>query len=80
MPTTLTVKGQVTVPKHIRDAMKLGAGSLVDFAVNAQGEVVLRPVAPGTPRRAAKPDRFDAVRGSATLKGRTDELMKLLRD
>jgi antitoxin PrlF len=80
MPYTLTPKGQVTVPKPIRDALGLTAGSQVEFAVNPQGDVVLRPVATAMRRRTSKPDRFDAVRGSATLKGRTDELMKLLRD
>ena len=41
MSTTLTVKGQVTIPKQIRDALNLQPGSLVDFAVNRDGEVVL---------------------------------------
>ena len=41
MSTTLTVKGQVTIPKPIRDAMGLTPGSAIDFAVNRNGEVVL---------------------------------------
>lgn len=77
MATTLTVKGQVTVPKQVRDAMDLRPGSRVEFAVNAAGEVVLRK-ADGRPERVA--DRFDAVRGRAQVRWRTDELMALLRD
>lgn len=78
MPTTLTTKGQVTIPKRIRDALHLGPGAQVEFSVNAAGDVVLRPARPATRRRRAA-DRFDAVRGSADVKWRTDELMRLLR-
>ena len=76
MTTTLTSKGQVTVPKRIRDALQLSPGAAVEFAVNAGGEVVLRPAAP---RRKARKDRFEAVRGKADINWRTDDLMKLLR-
>ena len=41
MATTITVKGQVTLPKHIRDALGLTPGTRVDFAVE-DGRVVLR--------------------------------------
>jgi hypothetical protein len=51
----------------------------VEFSVNAAGEVVLhRPRPPKGARRLPR-DRFDAVRGSADVRWRTDELMKLLR-
>jgi antitoxin PrlF len=76
VPTALTVKGQVTIPKQVRDALNLKPGALIDFALNADGEVVLHPAA----RTAArKPDRFDAVRGKADIKWRTKDLMALLR-
>jgi len=78
MTTTITSKGQVTVPKTIRDALGLRAGAKVEFAVNSAGEIVLTKAAQGKtgPR---KPDRFDAARGKATIKWNTDELMALLR-
>jgi antitoxin PrlF len=79
MATTLTSKGQVTIPKHIRDAMRLLPGSAVEFSVNAAGEVVLHPPKPYKGARAPTRDRFDAVRGRADVQWRTDELMKLLR-
>jgi AbrB family looped-hinge helix DNA binding protein len=68
MATTLTSKGQVTIPKHIRDALHLQPGTAVEFSVNAGGEVVLHPARPtrtGSPRK----DRFDAVRGRAACAG-----------
>ena len=78
MATTLTSKGQVTIPKHIRDTLHLQPGAAVEFSVNAAGEVVLRPARP-MPKGSPRGDRFDAVRGRADVRWRTDELMKLLR-
>jgi len=76
MPTTLTSKGQVTIPKKIRDALNLTPGCEVEFSVNRDGEVVLHKIEEPT-----KPggDRFEAARGKADIKWRTDELMALLR-
>ena len=79
MSTTLTSKGQVTIPKRIRDAMGLLPGSAVVFSVNTGGEVVLHPTHAGEGRQPAHQDRFDAVRGRADVPWRTDDLMKLLR-
>lgn len=76
MPTTLTVKGQVTIPKRIRDALSLTPGCSVDFAVNRDGDVVVQKLGV---RSGRKPDRFEAARGKADVKWRTDDLMTLLR-
>ena len=44
MPTaTLTSKGQLTLPKKIRDALGLKPGDQIDFVLDASGEVRLRP-------------------------------------
>lgn len=76
MSTTLTLKGQVTIPKHIRDALGLKPGMPVDFAVNADGEVVIHRALGSSQRH---PDRFEAARGKAEVKWRTQDLMALLR-
>ena len=76
MSTTLTSKGQVTIPKHIRDALYLEPGCAVDFAVDQNGDVVIRKVGARASRR---PDRFEMARGSADIKWRTDDLMAMLR-
>jgi antitoxin PrlF len=78
MTTTVTSKGQVTVPKKIRDAKNLAPGSQVDFALNAQGEIVLKKAGKQATRRKPK-DHFEAARGKADIKWRTDDLMALLR-
>jgi AbrB family looped-hinge helix DNA binding protein len=78
MATTITSKGQVTIPKHIRDALGLRPGSAVDFAVDDAGRVVIVP-AKRAASRSAK-DRFQSARGGATVNWRTEDLMRLLRD
>jgi AbrB family looped-hinge helix DNA binding protein len=79
MPTNLTSKGQVTIPKRIRDELQLLPGAAVEFSVNAAGEVVLHRPRPAKGVRGRPKDRFDAVRGIADVRWQTDELMKLLR-
>lgn len=82
MPTTLTIKGQVTIPKQIRDALGLTPGTPVEFAVNREGEVVLHKSRAARSAKSAKApaDRFEAARGKADVKWRTQDLMALLRD
>ena len=44
MPSAiLASKGQLTLPKPIRDLLRLRAGDRVDFIVKDDGTVVLRP-------------------------------------
>ena len=76
MATTMTIKGQVTIPKRVREALRLSPGDAVDFDVNREGQVVVQRVAL---RQGRRRDRFEAARGKATVKWRTDELMALLR-
>jgi AbrB family looped-hinge helix DNA binding protein len=78
METTLTRKGQVTVPKHIRDSLGLTPGIKLIFDVNENGELVLRKSKAGKPRGV---DRFHRAVGSAQIKweGSTDEYMELIR-
>lgn len=47
MPTaTLTAKGQITLPRAVRDLWGLAPGDLVDFVIDAEsGHVELRPLA-----------------------------------
>ncbi|HMO48472.1 MAG TPA: AbrB/MazE/SpoVT family DNA-binding domain-containing protein [Rubrivivax sp.] len=44
MIVTLTSKGQLTLPKAIREQMKLDAGSKLDFRVQADGTLAARPL------------------------------------
>ena len=74
MGMPITVKGQVTIPKAIRDRLGLKPGGRVDFVVEPDGRVVLRPVA--APEYA---DRLQAAMGSATaFQGMAPDAMTLL--
>lgn len=41
---TVTSKGQVTIPKEIRDYLKLDVGSKVDFVIDLDGQVKVIPL------------------------------------
>ena len=41
---TLTSKGQVTIPKLIRESLRLHTGDKIEIVVTTSGEAVLRPV------------------------------------
>ena len=42
--STLTSKGQITIPKDIRDLLQLHAGDKVEFVENNRHEIILKPV------------------------------------
>ena len=77
MATTLTSKGQVTIPKRVRDGMGLKPGSKVEIEMQPGNVATIRPV-----RRMSKSDyakRIEKVRGTLKLGMSTDEFMKFLR-
>ncbi len=41
--STITTKGQTTIPKNIRKHLKLQAGDRIDFLVDKAGKVVIEP-------------------------------------
>ena len=76
MATNVTSKGQVTVPKSVRDYLGLKPGVAVTFERLSTGEIVLRPA-----RRApkARASAFAKLRGRATVKMKTEEILALTR-
>jgi antitoxin PrlF len=43
MPTaTLTSKGQITLPRRVREHLRVGVGDTMDFVISADGEVRVR--------------------------------------
>ncbi|CAI4030447.1 SpoVT-AbrB domain-containing protein [Nitrospira tepida] len=40
---TLTSKGQTTIPKEVRDHLHVSPGDKLDFLIDAEGRVVVRP-------------------------------------
>ena len=41
---TLTTKGQVTIPKKIRESLKLHTGDKIEIIVTENREAIIRPV------------------------------------
>ena len=42
--STLTSKGQITIPKALRDSMDIGAGDKVEFIINEKNEIIIKPI------------------------------------
>lgn len=40
---TMTTKGQITIPKEVRDGLHLRPGDKIEFQINKDGTAVLRP-------------------------------------
>lgn len=78
MASQITVKGQVTIPKRVREYLGIKPGSGVEFEVGKDGEVVVRKVSAGL-KQARPKSRFAAIRGIATAKMSTDEILALTR-
>lgn len=69
----ITSKGQVTIPKRIRVLLGLKSGSVVEFTVGGDGQIIVNAHQKGSA------SRFDALVGSAGPGMSTDELMALTR-
>lgn len=74
MATTVTAKGQVTIPKPVRDLLGIAPGSQVDFHRAADGSVVLTRADKKRPE-----SRFEKLRGHAGRGLDTDAIMALTR-
>ncbi len=75
MATTVTVKGQVTLPKSVRDAAGIKPGDRVEVRATANGSVVIeKPTAVSAYRQ-----RLEEVAARRLIEGTTDEIMKGLR-
>lgn len=79
LSSTLTIKGQVTIPKRLRDYLGLAPGDKVRFEYSEDGAVRIvsqRMPAPGKNKKASP---FRALRGTRKTGMSTDEIMNLLR-
>jgi len=70
----VTVKGQVTIPKHIRRLLNICPGMEVDFITEDERVFLVKKE-----DSAVRPRRFRRLRGAATVKMTTDEIMALTR-
>jgi antitoxin PrlF len=76
MTTTITVKGQVTLPKKVRDEVGLKPGDKVEVRATASGGVYIEK--PGASRSYR--ERLEAVAKRRPIKDMTtDEFMEFSR-
>jgi len=71
----VTEKGQVTIPKDLRDELGIGAGTEVAFH-RADDAIVVRKVEGGSKRGRQVVDR---LRGRGDVRLSTEEIMALTR-
>jgi antitoxin PrlF len=76
MATTVTVKGQVTLPKKVRDAAGIKPGDLVEVRARPGGGVIIeKPREPGDYEA-----RLRALAAERIIRGiTTDEIMAMSR-
>ncbi|GIK50308.1 MAG: AbrB family transcriptional regulator [Alphaproteobacteria bacterium] len=72
--SSVTIKGQVTIPKAVRERLGVKPGDEVKFELSADGQIVISKLR-GKPGRS----RFAALRGRAGKGLRTDQIMALTR-
>ncbi len=41
---TITAKGQITIPKSVREKLMLGTGDKIEFIITENQEAIIRPV------------------------------------
>ena len=71
----VTEKGQVTIPKELRDALGIGAGTEVEFE-RRKDAILVRKAKAGVTRGERIVDR---MRGRGDVDMTTDEIMALTR-
>ena len=79
MSTHVTSKGQVTIPKKVRDHLGIRPGTAVDFEPEPDGRVMLVKKTGRASGVTRRPSRFAALRGTATVRMSTRQIMALTR-
>ena len=81
----VTSKGQVTIPKRIRDHLGLKPGSEVEFVLGEGGRIILKPEPGLDAKGRAERERQRMKKALAELRGTldlgmtTDEFMRFVR-
>ena len=74
MSATVTSKGQITIPKRVRDLLGIRPGSQIDFERGADGRIIMVKA-----DKKGRPSRFARLRGHAGKGLSTDEIMAMTR-
>ena len=75
MAHALTIKGQITIPKAMRDHMGVSQGQEIDFVAQPGGQVLMFPA-----KKTQEPQNpFLKWRGTGILKKSTQEILRATR-
>ncbi len=75
---TITTKGQVTIPKMIRDSLKLNAGDKIEIILTEKREAIIRPVSKKVDEIFCKLHK--PGRKSVSLENMDDAIRNRMRD
>jgi antitoxin PrlF len=80
MATRITSSGRVTIPRKVREALRLSPGDAVEFIRNGSGEFVMRRIAAASlAARGQRRERPVHPKAEAQRRRRAAELLALLR-
>ncbi len=75
---TLTSKGQVTIPKQIRESLKLHTGDKIEIIVTEKREAIIRPISKKVDDIFCK--LHDPDRKAVTLEAIDDAIRNRMQD
>jgi AbrB family looped-hinge helix DNA binding protein len=70
----VTIKGQVTIPQHIREKLGILPATEIEFVEEKDRVYIVKKEDPGN-----RNNKFRRLRGVATVRMTTDEIMALTR-
>jgi AbrB family looped-hinge helix DNA binding protein len=70
----VTIKGQVTIPQHIREKLGIVPATEIEFVEEKDRVYIVKKEGPGN-----RSNKFRKLRGVATVRMTTDEIMALTR-
>jgi AbrB family looped-hinge helix DNA binding protein len=70
----VTTKGQVTIPQHIREKLGIVPATDIEFVEEKDRVYIVKKEGPGS-----RNNKFRKLRGVATVRMTTDEIMALTR-
>ena len=71
----VTTKGQVTIPQHIREKLGIVPATNIEFVEEKDRVYIVKKEEPGN-----RNNKFRKLRGVATVRMTTDEIMALTRE
>lgn len=71
MKTTVSEKGQITIPKELRERLGIRPGQVLDFSADERGRLIAT--------KASSRGALDELYGVLKLAKSTDEIMRELR-